>query len=113
MFQTELDAVMDVWDLHKIRPSSNLVVPSGRPNNMYHQPALWSCTDYKTTITLADVHFCANSGLTKVWNSIPCDDDVHRLCTAIMRSNNLVLPSDGDSGVTLFNVLKQHLLFIL
>jgi len=105
--------VMDVWDSHKIRPSSNPVVPSGRPNNMYHQPALCSCTDCKTTVTQVDLHFCANSGLTKVRNSIACDDDVHRLCTAIMRSNNLVLPTDGDSGVNLFNVLKRHLLLVL
>jgi len=105
--------VMDAWDSHKIRPSSNPVVPSGRPNIMYHIPALWSCTDYKTAVTQADLHLCANSGLTKVRSSIPCDDDVHQLCTAIMRSNNLVLPTDGASAVNLFKRLKRHLLFIL
>ena len=105
--------MMDVWDSHKIRPSSNPVVPSGRPNNMYHLPALWSCTDCKTAVTQVDLHVCANSGLTKVRNSIPCDDDVHQLCTAIMRRNNLLLPTDGDSGVILFSVLKQQLLLIL
>ena len=105
--------MMDVWDSHKIRPSSNPVVPSGRPNSMYHLPALWSCSDCKTAVTQADLYFCANSGLTTVRNSIPCDDDVHQLCTAIMRSNNLVLPTDGESGVNLFNMLKQHLLLIL
>jgi len=105
--------VMDAWDSHKIRPSSNPVVPSGRPNIMYHIPGLWSCTDYKTAVTLADLHLCANSGLTTVRSSIPCDDDVHQLCTAIMRNNNLVLPTDGASAVNLFKRLKRHLLFIL
>lgn len=104
--------MVDVWDSHKIRLSSNPVVSSGRPNNMYYLPALWSCTDCKTTVTHVDRKFCVNSGLNKVQNSRPCDDDVHRLCTAIMRSNNLVLPTDGDSGVNLFSVLKQHLLLI-
>ena len=97
VFQMELDAVMDVWDLHKIRPSSNCVVQSGRPNSMYHIPALWSCTDCKMAVAQANLHFCANSRLIKVQNSIPCDDDVHQLCTAIMRRNNLVLHTDGAS----------------
>lgn len=105
--------MMDVWDSHKIRPSSNPVVPSGRPNNMYHQPALWGCTDCKTTVTPVDLHYCANGGLTSVRDSTPCDDDVHRLCCTIMRTNNLALPTDGDSAVHLFSVLKQHLLLIL
>ena len=83
---------MDMWDSHKIRPSSNPVVPSGRPRQMYQFPFMWDATDYLVKVCQQKVQACLDCGMTKVRSELACDDDVHRLCTAIMRTRNLDIP---------------------
>ena len=104
---------MDMWDSHKIRPSTNPVVPSGRPSHMYQFPSMWETTDYLTTVSQQDVQACVDSDLTKVRSEFACDDDVHRLCTSIMRTQNLEIPTDGDSALTLYTTLRQQVLRLL
>ena len=81
MIQDELDATVETWDSHKIRPSRNDNVPHGRPNVMFMLPSLYGSDDYINRVSLNDLSVCRNISVYR--SSVACDSDVFKLCTLL------------------------------
>ena len=50
LMQEELHRVVLEWNVHRIRPSTNLEFPSGKPDILYFLPDLKGVQDYSTLI---------------------------------------------------------------
>ncbi|KAJ8048760.1 hypothetical protein HOLleu_01206 [Holothuria leucospilota] len=111
LIQCELDTVTEMWNTHKIRPSRNAHVPSGRPVVMYYAPHLWGFTDKLHILDPNNVDACANQAEFR--STIPCDKDVYDLCMDIIIRDNINLPKDGYNAVDLFLHLKHEILTLL
>ncbi|XP_033646897.1 uncharacterized protein LOC117306426 [Asterias rubens] len=107
LIQDELDRTADVWNTHIISPSKNENVPHGRPNVMYFVPELYNTKNYTQGITQDDLDECEEECIFR--GSIPCDEDVFRLCSFIMAKRHLTLSHDAYSGLELYLVLREVL----
>lgn len=96
-----------MWNGHNIRPSSNIQVPSGRPNIMYFAPHLWGTEDKLCMVPDDDIRACYSE--VELRKTIPCDSDVYDLCTRIMVRDNLNLSTDSFHVVNLYLHLRQEI----
>lgn len=116
VLQTELDDVMDVWDSHNIRPSSNPLVPSSRPTIMYRCPTLWGTkTAQQRSLTMT--FSCV---LSMGWPKCEAAQPVMTTTICCVRPSwhwatitLQYLRTALLAYIILFNVLKQQLLLIL
>lgn len=97
-----------MWNAHVIRPSRNSVVPSGRPDLMYTAATLWGATDKLCPVSAEDVEVCSTEAVLR--STIPCDDDVYRLCISILRRDGLQPSALDNTGLReLFLYLKREI----
>ena len=100
-----------MWNSHRIRPSKNDQIPSGRPIVMYYAPHLWGSTDQLHLVTTRDIDFC--SSLAQFRSTTPCDKDVYDISMDIIIRDNLQLPTDSYSAVGLYVYLRREILMLL
>lgn len=105
--QDDIDDVVNTWNRHLIRPSRNARVPSGRPNIMYFVPGLYATTDSLCNVFPERVEIAREE--CRFRKAIPCDEDVHELCCAVMKENGLEFPEDSDSAVNLYMELRRSI----
>ena len=55
LMQEELHRVVLEWNVHRIRPSTNLESPSGKPDILYFLPELKGAQDYSTPIDVDEL----------------------------------------------------------
>ena len=65
LIQDELNRVALEWNLHKIRPSTNLESPSGEPDILYFLPELKGAQDYCTPIDLEEIEIAETMCATR------------------------------------------------
>lgn len=109
--QDELDSTKESWNSHVIRPSSNELVPHGRPDAMYLIPELYDTQDYLCKVSEEDLIRCEDDCIHR--SDIACDEDVFILCTHIMAQNNLPIPADVHMAIDLYLFLRRELITIL
>ena len=74
IIQGELNKAVKLWNLHRIRPSTNPKSPPGRPDMIYFLPEISNTEDYKTVVTMDDVELVEEScGLQNV--QLPCPSE--------------------------------------
>jgi len=63
VIQTEPHKVVLEWNVHSIRPSTNLEAPSGKPDILYFLPESRGSQDYSIPIDVDEIdiaeHMCA------------------------------------------------------
>ncbi|KAK1168043.1 hypothetical protein AOXY_G10881 [Acipenser oxyrinchus oxyrinchus] len=111
IIQDKLDATVDVWNSHVIRPSKNDKVPHGRPSVMYSVPELYDTQDYLCGITPHGVNACKEDCTFR--STFACDEDVFRLCTLIVAERNLDIANEAYKALDLYQELKQVLSTLL
>ncbi|XP_041860347.1 uncharacterized protein LOC121652712 [Melanotaenia boesemani] len=111
LIQDELDSTKESWNSHVIRPSSNELVPHGRPDAMYLIPELYDTQDYLCKVSEEDLIRCEDDCIHR--SDIACDEDVFILCTHIMAQNNLPIPADVHMAIDLYLFLRRELITIL
>ena len=89
----ELDEVSMVWNSHRIRPSRNDAVPSGRPIVMYSLPSVYGTQDYIQQVDEDIVRICREE-CSFLHEDVSCDADVHALCLLYMTRHNRMMPAD-------------------
>ena len=107
LLQDELDEAASMWDNHRIRPSRNPRVPSGRPSIMFNFPFLWGKTDKICPVDDDKMSICKEEATFR--SSEPCDPDVYKVCVDYMRASQLTPASDVQQGVTLYLRLREYL----
>ena len=71
IIQEELNKAAKLWNLHRMRPSTNPESPPGRPDMLYFLPEIINTEENKTVVTTDDVELDEETcGLENV--QLPC-----------------------------------------
>lgn len=104
LIQSELHRVVLEWNVHRIRPSTNLESPSGKPDILYFLPELTDAQDYCTLIDMDDIdiaeYMCAARPQAK-----GCCPAFKGLAEMIMEDEGLDMPTTVDEARQLYLVL--------
>lgn len=98
-FQDELDEIRNVWNSHRIRPSTNSNVPSGIPDVMYLAPHLWGAEDHIVSQNNDDLDTVKE--VCKFITPVPCDEDVFDFCAIAMEESGLSFPTSISEALDL------------
>ena len=93
-----------IWNTHRIRPSRNQIVPSGRPVIMFGHPEVFGTHDLTHHVSAIDVEVCKMDCTFK--REYPCDEDIFELCCIEMYENNWTEPIDPYEASDLYKELR-------
>lgn len=105
--QKDIDNVVITWNSHRIRPSRNQRVPSGRPIVLYTLPHLENTHDYMQPLD-ADV-LDVLSDNCNTFSPLVCDEHVFKLCDLYMAENGWHHATDHVSASDLYMKLRNAL----
>ena len=108
ILKEELNKVAILWNLHRIRPSTNPESPPGRPDMLYFMPEINNTRDCKTALDMDDVDVVGET-LGLQGEHLNCSPDFISLANIIMRENGLLMPSDADGARSLYIELLGHI----
>ena len=101
VIQTELHRVVLEWNVHSIRPSTNLEAPSGKPDILYFLPESKGSQDYSIPIDVDEIdiaeHMCATRPQVK-----GCCPEFKQLAEMIMVDEGLDAPTTVDEARRLY-----------
>ena len=104
LMQEELHRVVLEWNVHRIRPSTNLESPPGKPDILYLLPELKGAQDYSTPINVDEIEIaedmCAMQPQAK-----GCCPAFKDLAEMIMEDEQLDTPTTIDEARQLYFVL--------
>ncbi|KAK1143785.1 hypothetical protein AOXY_G36641 [Acipenser oxyrinchus oxyrinchus] len=108
LVQAELDATVNLWNSHRIRPSKNHNVPSGRPVVMYTCKELYGAQDYLCSVTDDEVNACLEECTPK--GPFTCDETVFELCSLLMEEEDRQKPHCAEEAALLYHFLRDKIL---
>ena len=104
LIQSELHRVVLEWNVHRIRPSTNLESPSGKPDILYFLPELTGAQYYGIPIDMDEIEIaefmCAERQQAK-----GCCPAFKGLAEMIMEDEGLDVPTNVDETRQLYLVL--------
>lgn len=101
LIQDELNRVALEWNLHRIRPSTNLECPSGKSDILYFLPELKGAEDYSTLIDTEEIEIAENMCATRPREK-GCCPAFRELAEMIMEDERLDTPSAIDEARQLY-----------
>ena len=101
MIRIELHKVAVLWNLHKIRPSTNAESPSGRPDMLYFFPECTGGEDLKEYVDAAEESCCHRS------SGSGCVEEFTHLVLIIMQEQNLNTATTAKEAVILYSTLLE------
>lgn len=107
ILKEELNKVAILWNLHRIRRSTNPESPPERPDMLYFMPEINNTRDYKTALDMDDVDVVGET-LGLQGEHLNCSPDFMSLANIVMRENGLLMPSDADGARSLYIELLGH-----
>ena len=101
ILQAELHRAARLWNVHRIRPSSNPESPPGRPDMLYFLPEITETQDFLVGVDLEDVElakevFCSRDP------RLPCSRQFKDLANIIMHEEGLTMPTCPDEARDLY-----------
>ena len=106
LIQKELHRVARLWNLHKIRPSTNADSPHGRPDTIYHIPRTTATRDYGNQVSEEDIEVAIE--MCAVQRPISgCSREFSELAEILMEENRLVQPHNKDEAEQLYLILLR------
>ncbi|KAK2554872.1 hypothetical protein P5673_023534 [Acropora cervicornis] len=100
VLQDELRRVVQEWNLHKIRPSSDESSPPGRPETLYFLPELTGTSSYLNNIKAIDIYVAEDVCCESPDTDVP--DTFAELAQIIMDQKGLEMPSSPQSALNLY-----------
>ena len=101
VIQTELHRVVLEWNVHSIRPSTNLEAPPGKPDILYFLRESRGSQDYSIPIDVDEIdiaeHMCATRPQVK-----GCCPAFKQLAEMIMVDEGLDAPTTVDEACRLY-----------
>ena len=97
-----------VWNCHRIRPTKNQNVPSGRPVVLYSMPEVYGQRDFLQPVDQAHIDACRTECTFR--DGLPCDKELFELFVIYMAEHNLNPPSDVADGILLYHRLRGMIL---
>lgn len=102
--QEELHRVVLEWNVHRIRPSTNLESPSGKPDILYFLPKLKGAQGYCTPIDVDEIEIAEDMCATRpqAKGCCPASKDLTEM---IMEDERLDTPTTIDEASQLYFAL--------
>lgn len=101
ILRDELQRAARLWNLHRIRPSSNPESPPGRPDMLYFLPEITSTEDYITRVDMDDVEM-ADEVCCPQHPPLPCSPEFKALADIIMEEQGQRMPKTPDEAKSLY-----------
>ena len=111
IIQEELNKVANQWNLHRIRPSNNAELPSGRPDVLYFLPRRQSPRSYEYEIDVDDLDI-AEGGYSEERPTWGCHEAFAELALMIMENHGLTMPTTPNDAYYLFLRLLAEIIHI-
>ena len=92
VLKEELHKTARLWNLHKIRPSSNEESPAGRPDVLYHLPEVSGARNYSIEVDDDDLQI-AEGMCCSVSPDAGCDPRFKELAGIVMAEENRHMPT--------------------
>ncbi|KAK2554102.1 hypothetical protein P5673_024448 [Acropora cervicornis] len=95
VLRDELYKFAEQWNLHRMRPSTNVESPSGRPDILYFLPEINGVRNLITVVSLDDVEIAEQ----RCCNRPPetgCTDEFCELASVIMQEKNIEMPKTAE-----------------
>ena len=106
LIEKELYRVARLWNLHKIRPSTNADSPHGRPDTIYHIPRTTATRDYGNRVSEEDIEVAIE--MCAVERPISgCSREFSELAEILMEENRLVQPNNKGEAEQLYLILLR------
>ena len=101
VIQSELHRAAKEWNIHRIRPSSNVESPAGKPDVMYFIPESVDAQDYVTPVDMDQIEIaedmCAERPQAK-----GCSPYFRELAEIIMEDEGLELATTAEEALQLY-----------
>ncbi|XP_068697380.1 uncharacterized protein [Montipora foliosa] len=108
VIRNELHKVAVLWNLHKIRPSTNAESPGGRPDMLFFFPECTGGEDLKEFVDLDDVDVAEESCCHRSPGS-GCVEEFTHLVSIIMQEQNLNMATTAEEAVILYSTLLESI----
>ncbi|KAE8577806.1 hypothetical protein XENTR_v10023069 [Xenopus tropicalis] len=108
LIQDELDEVVQTWNSHIIRQSSQQTTYAGRPALLYLLPGVYGVEDRLKPVDSDEVSLCREECLPK--GQYPCDKTIFDLCCLLMEENAWGAPEDPFYATDLYIKLRNEIL---
>ena len=108
IIQKELHRVARLWNLHKIRPSTNADSPHGRPDILYHIPLTSGTRDFGSQVVDEDIEIAREMCAVEQPAS-GCCHTFNELAGIIMEENGLFPPNNKEQAEELYLVLIRKI----
>lgn len=104
----ELHKVAVLWNLHRIRPSTNAESPSGRPDMLYFVPEVTGGEDLKVLVDFDDVDVAEESCCRRSPES-GCVEEFTQLASLIMQEQNFNMAKTPEEAFILYSTLLESI----
>ena len=108
VIQGELHRAVEEWNVHRIRPSSNIESPSRKPDVLYFVPGLVHTQDYVTPVDMDEIQIaedmCAERPQAK-----GCSSYFRELAEMIMLDEGLEIASTAEEALQLYLDLLDYI----
>ena len=102
----ELHKVAVLWNLHKIRPSTNQESPSGRPDMLFFVPEVTGGEDLKAQVDLDEIDVVEEDCCYRPPES-GCVNEFTQLASIIMQERNLNIAETAEEALMLYSTLLE------
>ena len=108
VIEEELQRAARLWNLHRIRPSTNNTSPHGRPDMLYFLPEMSNTRDYKHEIDMDDIDI-AREMCCYDQPQTTCSPEFNALATFIMAEEGFNMPTSGNEARDLYLALINEI----
>ncbi len=108
ILRKELHRVARLWNLHRIRPSSNMESRAGRPDFLFFLPEANDARDYQKPVLVEDIQIATERCCRRPPPN-GCNDNFTELAIIIKEENNLIMPTTPEEATALYSVLLQEI----
>ncbi|KAL3870743.1 hypothetical protein ACJMK2_038787 [Sinanodonta woodiana] len=85
----DIDSMVQVWNVHRIRPTKNQNCPNGRPVVMYKLPMIYGTRSYLQSVDEDKIKICRDECMNVYFEmNAPCDRAVLNICTPYMEKRD-------------------------
>jgi len=96
------------WNLHRIRPSTNMESLSGRPDVLFFLPEVSGTRNYMVDVNLDELELAEEICCYQPLQS-GCSDEFTQLAEIIMREKSLQFPHTPEEATTLYVPLLEEI----
>ena len=108
ILRDELHRAARLWNVHKIRPSTNVESPSGRPDVLFFLPEVSNSRNYITGVDLDELELAEERCCKRTPQSGCCEEFV-QLASMIMEEKGLEFPRTAEEAATLYVTLLEEI----